>query len=425
MEIRTFQATTMVDALDLVRQEFGDDAVILSTGRSSDVDPTHAFEVTAALPAANPRRAKKREARVWQPPQLDSKSLAKHRRGNQAPVEPRRDAAQEVKQSKRPVAMNSAPTESPRPTPEVSVTAPVEPKLSLRASEDFVDLQRGVLALQKDLKDVSRQVRFGSGRGLTLENERLVERLQNTGMPRILACALADELPSADCLESERKSALDQAIARRLNCAGLPQVGASKSLRLAFVGPTGVGKTTLIAKLLLQANLFSAKRVGMISLDTRRVAAVEQTRRIASLTRSQLELIYRSSDLEPALERLSSCDLILIDTPGAGPADRLSRERSAALLKVLAPQETQLVLPASLRLQEQQSIAKLFANLGVSRLSLTKLDESCSPGALLETVLELDLPLALLSTGQRIPDAVRLAEATSLSKWIQTGAWSA
>jgi flagellar biosynthesis protein FlhF len=417
MEIRTFTAGSMPDALAQVRQEFGNDAVILSTGRSNNVDSPGSFEVTAALPAAAPRRKRIKDVRSWTPPKLERQDSAAKPIHRAVPNRPAQAPTNAIPTEPK---IAAPPKETPKP-------APVQPKSPEVAtpSSDMIDLQRGVLSLQRDLKEMNRQVRFGSGRGLSMEDERLVERLEKTGLPRVLACSLVDELPGSEAMENERLEALRASIARRLDCSLPVSPPEEGPLKLAFVGPTGVGKTTLIAKLLLQPKLFGAKRAGLISLDTRRIAAVEQTRKIAGLTRTRLELIYRSDDLEPALERLKACDLILIDSPGAGPSDRLSRERTSALLKALNPKEVHLVLPATARLLEQKNFAKIFAALGVNRLAFTKLDESSSSGALLESAVELNVPLSWVSTGQRIPDAIRLAEPTSLAAWIQSGAWSA
>jgi flagellar biosynthesis protein FlhF len=173
--------------------------------------------------------------------------------------------------------------------------------------------------------------------------------------------------------------------------------------RLAFVGPPGGGKTTTIAKLAARFALRQSRRVALLSLDMHRLAAHEQLRRYAEIIDVPLRTAQTVSEVRHCLQSLDGIDLLLIDTPGVGLREQGRYARLAALLRAARPDETHLVLPASLTPEVQARIAQSFAPLGASQFILTHLDDVIGFGVILNVVQRLDLRLSYLTTGQNVP----------------------
>jgi flagellar biosynthesis protein FlhF len=178
---------------------------------------------------------------------------------------------------------------------------------------------------------------------------------------------------------------------------------------VAFVGPTGVGKTTTIAKLATHPEFFRRKRVGLLCLDTYRVGAVEQIRTYAEIAGMPLEVIYESADLPLALRRLADRDLILVDTPGRGPRHHADTQQVRQWLAQLAPHETHLVLPAGLQESLVRRTIEAYKSQGVTHLLPTKLDEAMDDWSLFDAAAECRLPMRWMSDGQEVPRDLKAA----------------
>jgi flagellar biosynthesis protein FlhF len=173
-----------------------------------------------------------------------------------------------------------------------------------------------------------------------------------------------------------------------------------------------------LAKLLLNIQGMPHRRAGILSLDTKRVAAVDQIRRLAGILRTPLELLYRPGELGHAMDRLAGCDLILVDTPGTGPRERLALERVRSFLKELKPRHVHVTLPASMRLEDQLAALGPWRQAGADRLVITKLDEATGLTGLVDLAAQAGLPFSYLATGQHIPDDLFRAEAQLLARWM-------
>lgn len=395
MQIRNFSGVSLTDALGEVRTALGEDAIILTSRLADDTSrlPTgHRYEVTAALPAAPaPRAPGPRRVRSWNPPRVD-------RQGQPLP-EP---ASSPAKQRAGGGAA-TAVEEEPRP---VGAT-----------DESWLHVKRDLLEVRRELKDITRSIRFGEHGSWPVDGDLWLARLSERGLSRAMACQLLDELPAAEETDGQRRRSLVKAIARRLPCAAKDKPVTGRPTIEAFVGPTGVGKTSAIAKLLLHPAGFGGRRGGLLSLDTQRIAAVEQTRRLAGLAKVRCEFAYRPDDVPRALERLAGVDVLLVDTPGAGPNERLSRERIQAFLRVLRPAHLHLVLAAGSRGDDQLAACRLWKGLGADRLLVTKLDETAALGGLVDLAAA-GLPFGFVGTSQRIPAGLAAADSETLAQWI-------
>lgn len=397
MQIQTFTGPTLVEALSQVKLELGDEAIILTSRRAEDpsrLPAGHVVEVVAALPHPPQRRGARPATRTgvpraWNPPRVTREG--------------------------QPLAADEEQGPALAPRAEPAPQAPPEAPSSGRSasSDELGELRRELVELRRSLKDHSLASRYGQHRAWSPEHEQALRTLCGRGLSRPVACAVLDELPESggDRLEA----ALLAALARRLPCAGEDEPGGPWIE--ALVGPTGVGKTTALAKLLLHRGL-GHSRAGILSLDTKRVAAVEQIRRLASILHAPLETVYRPGELGAALERLSGCDLILVDTPGTGPRERLGLERVRAFLKELKPRHVHVVVPASMKLEDQLASLLPWKSAGADRLLATKLDEATGLGGLVDLAEQAGLPFSWVATGPRIPDDLLRPTGRQLAGWL-------
>lgn len=178
---------------------------------------------------------------------------------------------------------------------------------------------------------------------------------------------------------------------------------------LAFVGPTGVGKTTTIAKLATHPEFFRRKRIGLVCLDTYRVGAVEQIRTYAEIAGLPLEVIYESTDIAPAMRKLGDCDLIMVDTPGRGPRHHGDTQQVRQWLLQISPNETHLVLPAGLQPELVRRTVAAYRDHGITHLAATKMDEAPEDWTLFDAAAETRLPMRWMSDGQEVPRDLRAA----------------
>lgn len=178
---------------------------------------------------------------------------------------------------------------------------------------------------------------------------------------------------------------------------------------VAFIGPTGVGKTTTLAKRAAELTLNQNKSVGILTIDTYRVGAVEQLRKYASMLRTPLEVVIDRPSLRSALRRLSHCDVVLIDTIGRSPRDPEPLRRLGALLQNVPNLSFELCISATTALRDMRGIVDNYRTLRPDGLLFTKLDETFAAGPMLCVHLDEQLPLSFFATGQSVPDDIENA----------------
>src|SRR5690606_34940905 len=162
----------------------------------------------------------------------------------------------------------------------------------------------------------------------------------------------------------------------------LEPTGDGRPRIIALVGPTGVGKTTTIAKLAATFKLKHKKNVGLITIDTYRIAAVEQLRTYANIIKLPLHVVMSPEEMSAALHKLSGCDVILVDTAGRSQRDDPKLDQLADFIRAAKPHETHLVLSSTASQSVMEEIIRKFARLNAHHLIFTKLDEAVAFGTL-------------------------------------------
>jgi flagellar biosynthesis protein FlhF len=187
---------------------------------------------------------------------------------------------------------------------------------------------------------------------------------------------------------------------------------------IALVGPTGVGKTTTVAKLAANFKLAHGVRVGLITVDTYRIAAVEQLKTYAEIIDLPLAVVNDPVEMPRALDELGAVDIVFIDTAGRSPRDEVKIRELAEFLLQARPDEVHLVLSAVAGQRSLRSAVERFAKVQVDRLILTKLDEADSLGGVLAVLGLSSRPLSYLTTGQAVPDDIEPADRKRLARLI-------
>ncbi len=212
------------------------------------------------------------------------------------------------------------------------------------------------------------------------------------------------------------REALEQTLNADLQFSG--PAGAERRV-IAMVGPTGVGKTTTIAKLASHASLQQHRKVALVSIDNVRLGATEQLERYAQLIGVPMERAHNSESLGLALSKFHEEDLVLVDTAGRSPRDKRAMADTATCLhRAGESMDVHLCLPASASRRELQATIDHHAPLHPNQITVTKLDEAIQYGGLLNSPTLSDLPLAFFTTGQRVPEDIELATAARIASLL-------
>jgi len=188
---------------------------------------------------------------------------------------------------------------------------------------------------------------------------------------------------------------------------------------ITFVGPTGVGKTTTLAKLAARFSLMERKKVAMVTADTYRIAATEQLKTYGRIMGIPVDVADSADEISGILKKYKNMDLILVDTAGRSPSSDDQLDELKNFIAQSQPDEIHLVLSATTKYFDMIRIIERFGSaVPINRMIFTKLDETRFYGAFLNLMNNFQIPLSYYSVGQNVPDDLEVPEADTLSERI-------
>lgn len=363
--VRKYQAKTIQEALGMVRADMGRDAIIVHT-----------------------RKVNKRVLGVWK------REL----------VEVWASDNPELENLRRPQA-NSQPAER-------------EP------SSRVEQLEHEIENLKEMIQHLARQgaaVVPNTSPPEPPQRNTWLNRLQQNDVEETVAQELLNNLTPNGLSEA----ALQTHIAQRINTSGAIAVESGRPKVVMLVGPTGVGKTTTIAKLAAQYALIQKRCVGLVTIDTYRIAAVEQLRTYSQIIGVPIQVVYSSAELPAAMREFEGMDLVFVDTAGRSQRNSMQIAELKNCCERLSNCEMHLVLSSTTKTRDLYDVMERFSVLPINHLIWTKLDESTTFGNIVNVAVKYPLPISYVTMGQRVPEDVEVAEANKLAALVIGGTLSA
>jgi flagellar biosynthesis protein FlhF len=291
-----------------------------------------------------------------------------------------------------------------------SAVNPVPPQAS---SSEFEQMQKEMSSIRQLLEHQMSGLMWQDMAQKDPMRAVLVNRLMAMGLTEQIADQVAGYIP-ANTQEDDAWQQAKQVISQQLNTTNndIIQRGGVVSL----VGPTGVGKTTTIAKLAARfAQVHGADQVVLISTDSYRIAGFEQLATYGRIIGCQVKLANDGNELDSLLQQFSQKKLILIDTAGMGQRDlRLSEHLTTLIANARVRIRNYLVLSANTQPRVMQENVERFKRIPLAGCIYTKLDESVSVGEIIATSLQNGLAIGYLTDGQRVPEDIKVANAEKL-----------
>ncbi|WP_428312342.1 flagellar biosynthesis protein FlhF [Hydrocarboniphaga sp.] len=401
MKIKRFQANTMREAIRLVREEQGADAVILSNRRiPGGVEVVAATDYDAALIQS----AAQRSAHAAETAPAPSQPAAK--------VEDRIAASERIEARR---TFDTPPSPPRQPAGNMPVSVPQPEPLSVVAAASVIgteQLNREIQTLRALLEEQLAGLRWGDMQKHRPRQAAALRALANLGIEPDLARSIAEELPESSDPERARFLPLGL-LSRRLPINATDPI--LEGGVIALVGPTGVGKTTTIAKLAARyAAAHGVRDIALVTADHYRIGAQEQLYTYARLLGVPVHAIGPKDNLPQLLSRLSDRKLVLVDSAGLSQHDGLLAGQIEQL-KLCGPQlKTWLVIAGNAQPGAQAETVQRFGQVGLDGCVLSKIDEAHRIGGALSVVMRANLRVTYLCDGQRVPEDLHAARADRL-----------
>lgn len=188
--------------------------------------------------------------------------------------------------------------------------------------------------------------------------------------------------------------------------------------KVALIGTTGVGKTTTIAKLAGRLALIDKKKVGLITIDTYRIGAVEQLKTYAEIMNIPFKVVITLKEMTEAIEALNDCDVILIDTTGRSSKNTMQLSELRAFIDKVEADNVSLVISATTKNNDIETILKGYEDINYNNIIITKLDETNSYGNLYKIIKKSNKPVSYITIGQNVPDDIKIPSSNELIKLI-------
>ncbi len=400
MQVKVFESPDMATGLKMVKDALGPDALILSTktvhsGKLGLLGKKH-FEITAALDSE------------W--PQTEHKeTLKKQDTGTY-------DRSLRLQQES--------------PPPPALVASPVKEDENVKLQSEVDELKKMMKSLGQEMTRITTRQNVPTLSRTTKEDETLIPLKQrildlgiNSNTTETITGFAKETLTLDELLDPlAQQKYLQHTFAELLPEWSTPfqKDETGQQQRIALVGPTGVGKTTTLAKIGARYLSNCSSSIGFITIDTYRIAAVEQLKVYGDIMNVPVEVVLSPEQFERALLKLRDKDLILIDTAGRSPKDKLCIDELTTYFRPDLSVEKHLVLSATTRENELFESVDRFSSLGLDRTLITKIDECTTLGILLDLQIHNRLPFSFVTNGQRVPEDILEADTTTIINLIMS-----
>ncbi len=399
MQLEKITAPTIADAFKEVKRLLGEDAVILSTR------------------TVTTRRwlglRKREHVEV-----MAGKGVNVQRRGPQAPEKP---VMKKVPQSGP--AAYAANSKLP---PGINNGAPGKALLETPAAQSvaMMNFAGEITTLKTMVKELVHEVRHRTTPSVPEElfdhymqliESEVSEELATDILRKIQQNARPEQLANAQFVRERMVEQIEKLIPMS---GPIERKKPSGPHVVALIGPTGVGKTTTIAKLAANLKLRENKKVGLITIDTYRIAAIDQLRKYADLIGIVLTIVNNPDEMRAAVDSMTDCEYVLIDTAGRSPTDALKLNELSRFLEAARPDEVHLVLSTTCGQRSAELAMEKFSGVRVDKVIFTKVDEAAQLGMLLSVVRKLNKGLSYVTTGQDVPDDIEVGQARRIARMI-------
>lgn len=413
MKILTFSGSTPAEALKKAQLEVGEDAMLIETReiQKKSLGKTALYEIVVGV----------EENSVARTPQRQAQPLTKQR----PLTEKSNDVLYNISEAAKQISKIAEVTEEERPFKHI----PEAPNEDLKKIKDEIEKLGDKVKLIQNMFWNEKSPK--NSLPIPPEFAEIYRLAQQSGMNQehldeIMQLTL-EHMPSKMRENSETVKRYFQVLLRKMipvRLESAPKMGAKKVVML--VGPTGVGKTTSIAKLAARYSYFLEKKykVGLVVLDTYRIGAVEQLMQYARMMKLGIETVVDPPEFSTALNSLQYSDYILIDTMGSSPYDKGKIEKIYECLRSNTTNysvDVILVLPSSIKYEDLKSTYENFAPLGIDTMMFTKLDETRGFGNIFSLVYETKVPISYFSIGQEVPEDLVVSSSDFLIDCLLNG----
>ena len=438
MLVKTFQAPSMAEALRLVKSELGKDAMILSTKKEKaggvlGLFSSEVYRVTAAVEPVRTPPPPAPPAVMREVPVRETTAREEMEKSMLAPL------ARELKELREKVdaiSRREDDARKERSTSGESLASDLRNggfNLNKIPGAELEEIKKLLLAtLTKSQDGTFRTVQWptvNNGDGSDPEiisgcqqasgESPFAKELETSGIsPDMIHMILDTTRPDRPGSTGASRELLGNAFDRLITFADTSQHKSGSPRVIALVGPTGVGKTTTTAKLAAMSAFNNGKKVAMITMDIFRVGAVEQLKTYSKIMGIPLDVASTPKELEKAVEKHSSCDLIFIDTAGRSHKDKEKLDEMKGFFEQKIPVEVYLCLSATTKDRELEEILNRFKIFQIGKVVFTKIDESESCGNMVNLLMKDKLPIAYFTTGQRVPEDIEVATPAGLAAMI-------
>ena len=411
MNVKKFTASTTREALRMVRDELGDEAVILSNRKVADGIEIMAMtnealsDMTQSNPVYEPApagfsgipqlnvKAEVASKDFYSKPAATALQQPSFSRQNTAPGQP-----SAPRQSKRIIKQEVAPAAPSAPNKASAALSPAAGTSPSFASPEQQGLVKEIKSMHSMLQEQFATMAWSDMQQRDPKRTKLLRNLVNAGFSPTLARQLLDKMPSdADM------SWVNQVLTHNLHVATQAEDVVVRGGVFALTGPTGVGKTTTTAKLAARAVVrYGADSVALITTDSYRIGALEQLRIYGKILGVSVHAARDTSDLRVTLSGLKHKRLVLIDTMGMSQRDKRVKEQNEMF--DAAGVQRLILLNATSSGDTLEDVVRMYHGNGVIGCIATKLDEAVTLGAVLDVIMRHKLTLHYVANGQRVPE---------------------